>query len=187
MNEKSDWKKLTSGEVFKTPVFSIIRERSKSVRTGAETDFYFFKCPDWVNIIAVTKDNKLVMIKQYRHGSGRVEMEIPGGCIETNEDPVLAGERELFEETGYRGSRGRIIGKVCPNPALQGNNCYTILVTDATKESEAAMEETETIETIPVPVEDVNDLIKEKKITHGLVLNALHFWTLNTTQKNQGE
>lgn len=183
MNEKKDWKQLTSGEVFKTPVFSIIRERSKSLRTGAETDFYFFKCPSWVNVIAVTKDNKLVMIKQYRHGSRRVELEIPGGCMEANEDPVTAGIRELFEETGYRGKNGRIIGKVCPNPALQGNDCYTILVTEAEKEAEPPMEDTETIETLLVPLSEIDELIRNQKITHGLVLNALHFRTLDTMHK----
>lgn len=179
MNSASDrtaWRRIDKEVIFKTPVFNLFRERSQSLRTGAETDFYYFGCRDWVNVVAVTTDKKLVMIRQFRHGSDRWEMEIPGGCMDPSDaSPVEGGMRELFEETGYRGSGARIIGKVCPNPALQGNNCYTVFVEDAVKVSAPAMEATEDIDTMLVPVSDIRTMIKEQAITHGLVLNALHF------------
>ena len=90
--------------------------------------------------------------------------------------PIFAGQRELLEETGYSGGNARIIGSVCPNPALQDNICYTVFVDNAVKASESAMDDFEDIETILVPVKKVSRLVKDQEIKHGLVLNALQFY-----------
>lgn len=178
MTKNNGWKKVTGSEVvLNTPVFDIEKTRMKCLRTGKEGDFYTFTCPNWVNVIAETADHKLVMIKQFRAGSDKIELEIPGGGIESHEpDPIAAGARELLEETGYAGKSGRIIGKVCPNPALQGNTCFTIFFSDTEKVSEPTMEGTEDIETFLVPTDQIHDKIVNGEITHGLVLNALHFY-----------
>lgn len=175
-SNRTSWERIDKEVVFKTPVFNLFREKSRSLRTGAQNDFYYFGCVDWVNVTAVTPDNKLVMIRQFRHGSDRWELEIPGGGIDRNDSsPLEGGIRELFEETGYRGENARIIGKVCPNPALQGNLCYTVMVENAVKVSEPDMEATEDIDTLLVPLAGIRSMIKKQAITHGLVLNALHF------------
>ena len=175
--EENGWQEVSSTDVvLNTPVFDIEKTRMKCLRTGKEVDFYTFTCIDWVNVIAETSDNKLVMIKQYRAGTKKIELEIPGGGIEAHEtDPIAAGARELLEETGYAGKNGRVIGKVCPNPALQGNTCYTIYFTETERISEPAMEGTEDIETFLVPFDEIHYKIVNGEITHGLVLNALHF------------
>ena len=175
--DNNGWKKVNdTNVVLKTPVFDIEKTRMKCLRTGKEGDFYVLKCFDWVNIIAVTSDNQLVMIKQYRVGSKQIELEIPGGGMESHEtDPIVAGARELLEETGYAGKNGKIIGKVCPNPAIQGNTCYTVYFTDAERVSEPNMDSMEDIETLLVPVDQIHNKIINGKITHGLVLNALYF------------
>ncbi|OGV36215.1 MAG: hypothetical protein A2020_12505 [Lentisphaerae bacterium GWF2_45_14] len=177
---RTAWKRIDKEIVFETPVFNLFREKSRSLRTGAENDFYYFACVDWVNVAAITPDKHLVMIRQFRHGSERWEMEIPGGGIDRSDsNPVEGGVRELFEETGYRGSNARIIGKVCPNPALQGNFCYTVMIENAVKVSEPEMEATEDIETTLIPLAELRNMIKEGIVTHGLVLNALHFLELS--------
>lgn len=178
MTKENGWEKINGSEVvLNTPVFDIEKTRMKCLRTGKEGDFYTFTCIDWVNVIAETTDNQLVMIRQFRAGSDQVELEIPGGGIESHEtDPISAGARELLEETGYAGKNGRIIGKVCPNPALQGNTCYTVFFNDAERISEPAMEGTEDIETFLIPSNQIHDKIVNGEITHGLVLNALHFF-----------
>jgi len=130
-----------------------------------------------VNIIAVTARKKIVMIRQFRHGNKKWEIEIPGGLIDKSDsDPLHAGQRELLEETGFKGENARLIGAVCPNPALQDNICHTVLVENARKVSGPAMEDCEDIETMLVSPEKAMKLIRDGKITHGLVLNALMFY-----------
>jgi 8-oxo-dGTP pyrophosphatase MutT (NUDIX family) len=173
------WRRISKTVAFKTRIFDLNVERSECVRTGAIQDFYYIDCYNWVNVIAVTDDNQLIFIRQYRHGSNTLEMEIPGGGIDAKDpDPVAAGARELLEETGYAGSNGRIIGRVCPNPALQSNFCYTVMFTGCRKVSAPELEDTEEITTERHPLNTINELIASGQIQHGLVLNALHFFDI---------
>jgi 8-oxo-dGTP pyrophosphatase MutT (NUDIX family) len=96
-------------------------------RTGAIKRFSLIDCADWVNVIALTGDDRVVLLRQFRPGTARVCLEIPGGIIEPGEAPVAAAARELAEETGYTGGSYQLIGKVAPNPAIQGNTLYTVL------------------------------------------------------------
>jgi 8-oxo-dGTP pyrophosphatase MutT (NUDIX family) len=176
-NKSKPWKIHSTKEILHTPIFKVHVDNSECPRTGRRGNFYKFKFGNWVNIVAVTGKNEIVMIRQFRHGNRKWELEIPGGLIDsTDPDPAFAGQRELLEETGYSGGNARIIGSVCPNPALQDNICYTVFVDNAVKASESAMDDFEDIETILVPVQKVSRLIKDQKIRHGLVLNALHFY-----------
>ncbi len=144
-------------------------------RTGKESEFYRFVFPDWVNVIAVTEENKIVVVKQFRYGTQRMETEIPGGVIHAKEPPLDAGCRELLEETGYVGQNPRIVGMVKPNPALQGNSCYTLLIEKAKKVSHQNLDEMEDIETELLSVQEVFSAVDRGEIQHGLVINALMF------------
>src|SRR5438445_363505 len=111
------WEKISSKPAADFHIFTIRTDRKISPRTGREHDFYVIDCVNWVNVIATTADNQLVMIEQYRHGSNTVELEIPGGMIDPKDaSPADAGVRELREETGYEGEDPRIIGQILPNP-----------------------------------------------------------------------
>ena len=105
-----------------------------------------------------------------------MEIEVPGGMVNNQEPPVEAGCRELLEETGYAGENARIIGKVCPNPAIQCNYCYTVLVENAVKIAEPRQDDMEDIECFLQSEKDVFDSIASGLIDHGLVLNALMFY-----------
>src|SRR5262245_33291560 len=116
------WPKLRSQAVGDFRLFQIRSERKQSPRTGQAHDFYVIDCVNWVNVVAVTPDRRLVMVEQYRHGSDTVELEVPGGMIDSSDtSPVLAGLRELREETGYEGVSPILIGEVFPNPAMMSN------------------------------------------------------------------
>lgn len=182
MNESEPvegWEVDEEKVLLKTSVATIKSGPVKCCRSGREKDFYLFDFPDWVNVVAVTPDNRLVMIRQFRYGSRRSEIEIPGGMIDPGEDPVTAACRELQEETGYVGTDPVIIGKVCPNPAIQRNFCYTVLVRGACKTASPKLDDMEDIECFLHSYEEVEALIKEGTINHGLVLNALMFFNFS--------
>lgn len=164
--------------LFANPVVNLVVSTVHCHRTAIAKDFYKFDFPAWVNTIALTEARELVLIRQYRFGTDRVEVEIPGGAVNDGEDPLAAGMRELLEETGYAGRNGRIIGKVCPNPAIQNNFCYTVLVEDARQVAEPAQDDMEDIEVLVLPQAAVQNLVVDGVISHGLVLNALMFFTL---------
>lgn len=162
--------------VLRTKVGDVVLATLKNGRTGKEHDFYRFTFSNWVNIIALTRDGELVLVRQYRFGTGRVELEIPGGAIEEGESPIAAGRRELLEETGYGGQGGRVIGKVHPNPALQHNCCYTVFFDQVDPIAEQNMDEMEDIQVLTLPLSEVEGLVSSGEISHGLVLNALMFY-----------
>lgn len=171
-----DWRVTKEKTLLRTKVADIVSAQVRCQRTGSEGEFYRLVFCDWVNIIALTSKRELVLIKQYRFGTKRVELEIPGGAIENLESPVQAGSRELLEETGYAGRNARVIGEVSPNPAIQNNRCYTVLIEDVEQVAEQNMDDMEDIEVSVVSLDVVDDLIVEGRINHGLVLNALMFF-----------
>ena len=140
-------------------------------QTGRE--FVVVRAPDWVNVVAVTGDDRLVMVRQFRYGVDNFSLELPGGVIDHAENPVIAGERELREETGYAGGPSRLLGTVHPNPAIQSNRCHAVLVENAVLTAAQSWDADEEIEVTLLPVQDVLAAAREGRITHSLVLNAL--------------
>src|SRR5436190_14930358 len=111
------WKKIGSRPLGDFRIFTIRADRKISPLTKKEHEFFIIDSVNWVNIIAVTPDQQLVMVEQYRHGSNTVELEIPGGMMDPKDaSPELTGTRELREETGYEGTDARVIGDVWANP-----------------------------------------------------------------------
>jgi 8-oxo-dGTP pyrophosphatase MutT (NUDIX family) len=172
------WLVSAAKTIFENPLVKLLTSRVRCSRTGSEKDFFKFEFPRWVNIVALTERRELVMIRQYRFGTDRVEWEIPGGTVNDGEDPLAAGLRELLEETGYAGRNGRIIGKVCPNPAIQNNYCYTVLVEDVRRVAEPDQDDMEDIEVLVMPRDEVKKMVQDGTIGHGLVLNALLFYAM---------
>ncbi len=178
-------KKIKSEIILKTVVGDISKTRYKTARTNIEHDYITFDFPNWVVIVATTADNKFVTIKQFRHGSKKIEIEFPGGCIDkTDSSPAEAAIRELREETGYIANSAKIIGKVCPNPALQGNYCYTVLLEDVVKSDMTELEDTEDIETFLSTKEELLSFIKDGSLQNGLVINCLQFYDIFQKENN---
>ncbi len=179
------WQVLGSRPVGDYRIFTIRSDRRVSPRTQQEHDFYIIDCVNWVNVVAVTTDQQLVMIEQYRHGSNTVELEIPGGMIDPGDaDASAAGVRELREETGYEGENARIIGQVFPNPAIMSNTCYTVLVENCRCVCATSLDHGEDLITRLVPVSDIPALVASGHIRHSLVVVGLYYFDL--WQRNGG-
>jgi ADP-ribose pyrophosphatase len=117
----------------------------------------------WANIVALTRDNEVVSVKQYRHGVCDVLLEFPGGVVEDGEDPIDGARRELLEETGYQASRWIEVGRIYPNPAFQTNTLFCYLALDAEKVSEQNLDAGEDIEVHLVPFDELIELAKRGK------------------------
>jgi 8-oxo-dGTP pyrophosphatase MutT (NUDIX family) len=161
-------------------VFSTRKDTSVSPITGEEHEFFVIEAPDWVNIVAVTDTGEVLLIRQYRHGIDSETIEIPGGCVDPGETPLEAAKRELLEETGYVSDVWSCIGEVIPNPAIQNNTCYTFLARGLRKERDPDFDTTEYIVTFTAPVADIPKLVREKRITHSLVVSAFYWFCLAT-------
>ena len=163
-------------------IFSIRTDTARSPRTGIEHDFYIIESRDWVNIIPLTADHRVVMIKQYRHGSKKVTLEIPGGLIDSEDTPEGAAARELLEETGYQAEKMVKIGVVNPNPAVFNNRCYTFMAQNVTKVQDPMPDQTEDIEVFLIPLIEIPTLIQKGEIDHAIVISAFYYYFLQTQE-----
>ena len=143
--------------------------------SSAEHRFTVLEGADWTNVVALTEDEEVVLIRQFRHGTDDVTLEIPGGAVDNGETHEEAARRELLEETGYQARTWTRIGAVRPNPALQSNLCSTWLAEGARQLAKPTLDEGEAIEVKTVPLRDVKSLIERGEIDHALVVAAFYY------------
>lgn len=169
------WKKTGSKPIGDFRIFKLRSDFCINPRTGKEHDFYVLDTVGWVNVIALTPDQKIVMVRQYRVGSDSVELEVPGGMMDPDEnDPVATAVRELREETGYEGENARLLGNVWSNPAILTNRTHTVLIENCRLKHGTDFDHGEDLETLLVPVAEIPKLVAEEKIMHPLVVVALY-------------
>lgn len=167
------WEKGASRVLASTKVFDVQGVSYRHPVRGTGREFVVIDAPDWVNVIALTPDHQLVLVKQFRFGIDAFSWEIPGGVIERGEDPVAAGLRELQEETGFTGASAKLLGRVNPNPAIQNNTCHLVLVEGAVRTTAQEWDADEEIAVRTLPVDEVYAWAQAGQITHALVLNGL--------------
>jgi ADP-ribose pyrophosphatase len=171
--EPSLWKREGERVLASTKVIELRSVRYVHPVRGTQRDFVVAHAPDWVNVVAVTPDRKIVLVRQFRFGSNALSLEVPGGAIEEGEDPVAAGLRELLEETGYGGGTVRPLGRVRPNPAIMDNWCHFVLVEGAVPTGPINWDTDEEIEVLTATVTDVLGWARSGTISHSLSVAAL--------------
>ena len=175
MDDITPWSRKKTDLHADCQVYNILKEHWENPDHQSEGDFYVMEVGDWAVCVALTEEGNCVLVRQFRFGAGDFTWELPAGVVEPNEDPVLAGARELHEETGYKGQSVQVLGVVHPNPAIQRNRCYITLVTGARKIDEGNPGPHEFIEVTEVPVETLYDYARDGTITHAIVHTALFF------------
>lgn len=179
MNEPS-WVREGEGETLVANwLFRLRSERFRSRATGAGHDFFVLHLADAVSVIAVTPDDRILLVRQFRAGSGRDSLETPGGLIDPGESPARAAARELLEETGYAGDEAVEIGTVWSNPALCTSRTATVLIRNARKIAEPRPDDREELAIVTRPVGEVRRLIAEGTIDNALVVAGLLAWLID--------
>ena len=168
------WKIINSTKDRSYRVFNLRTDLAISPRTGKEHHFFILESSSWVNVIPLTPQNEVVLVKQYRHGTQDVTLEIPGGLVEASDSPEGAAKRELLEETGYGASKIMLLGSVHPNPAIQNNACFTFLAKDVFLSGKQQQDDKEDIQVVLRPIAEIPRLIQRGEITHALVLAAFY-------------
>jgi 8-oxo-dGTP pyrophosphatase MutT (NUDIX family) len=178
------WKKIGSEDGGDFRIFRARWDTSESPRTGKEHRFIILDSPDWINIIPLTSEGKVVFVEQYRHGDESITLEVPGGMVDPGETPLQAALRELHEETGYASDGTVHLGSVAPNPAFLNNRCHSFVTFNARRVMAQAFDGTEDIALHEIALADVPELVHTGKITHSLTIAA--FYHLNRYQERNG-
>ncbi len=156
---------LDSEYLYKTPFGNLRKDKCELPNGLVINDYYVNEYSDWVNAIVITKENKVVLVEQYRYAGGDFFLEIPAGKIEENESYEEGLLRELREETGFTSRKTPIkLGEFMVNPATQTNKVITYLIVDAYKEFEQDLDDTEDIEVHLVDFNDMGRALKKNQL-----------------------
>jgi ADP-ribose pyrophosphatase len=176
LSELRPWRITTRRTLAEQRVFALEELQALSPRTAVERPFWVLHSNDWVNVIPLTDEGEVVMVRQWRHGTGEITLEIPGGLIETGEAPAAAAVRELCEETGHAGDRVESLGVVTTNPALFDNRTHTFLISGCRRVGALEQDLGEDIAVETVALARIPALIADGTIKHSLVIAG--FWWL---------
>lgn len=164
-----------SRELARTPIFSLHEHEAEHPRTGSVRPYVRIDAPDWVNMIALTPAGELVLVRQWRHGTQRFELEMPAGAVEPGETPEQAAARELREETGYEAERIVRLGDVAANAAYQTNRCYTVLAEGCRRIGDLILDEGEDIEVVLLTPAALREQLGGE-VLNSMVFCALFWW-----------
>ena len=173
-----EWKVLESNYLFNEPWLTIRKDKCQLPNGNIIPSFYINEYPEWVNVFALTEDDKVVMVKQYRHGIKEVCIELPGGVVEKDEPIEEAAKRELLEETGYEFEEYVFLGKICANPSTTNNFMHMYMARGGKKVAEQKLDHSEDIEVLFLTIDEVKSLLKENLIHQSLHANCI-FYALN--------
>jgi ADP-ribose pyrophosphatase len=170
-----EWKVLNSEYLHNEPWLTIRRERCALPNGKIMPAYYVLEYPEWVTAFALTKDNKAVLVKQYRHGLGVISIETPGGVVDKGESTDTAIKRELKEETGYEFDNFVYLGKVCANPATTNNYMHMYLATGGEKTGEQSLDETEDVEVVVYSINEIKEMVRKNEIVQSLHVSCIMY------------
>lgn len=171
---KNFWEVIENNTLYNRGIVKFKEELCYHQKKEVHHSFFHMEFLDWVNIVAITPKKKVLLVKQYRFGTGEITLEIPGGTLDQGEsNPKAAAKRELMEETGYSSDKLIFIGKVAVNPAIQDNYCHFYLAKDVKLIGDQNLDPAEDIEIDLVHLKEIEGMIKQGMIKHSLAVLGL--------------
>lgn len=173
MSEDLVWRRMHSSRGADMKLFQVRHDTMEHPASGDHLERLVLETVDWVNMVAVDTDDKLVMVRQYRFGVGYATLETPGGMVDEGETSLEAGKRELLEETGYGGGDWLYMGAVEPNPAFHDNLCHHWLARGVTRLQEPEPGAGEHIQVDLMTLAEVRAAVLSGELRHALALSTL--------------
>lgn len=174
INPKLAWKLVSSRYISRDPWFTV-REDCLDLPNGKRIpDYHVLEYPDWINVIAVTPEEKMVLVQQYRHGIGKVGFELTAGvCEKTDSSYLETARRELREETGYGNGDWTLFTVLSANPATHSNLTYTYLARNVTYIAPPSLDEGEVLSSHLFEKKEVLEMLRRNEICQALMAAAL--------------
>nr|QCL10211.1 NUDIX domain protein [Rhizobium rhizogenes] len=167
---KEEWEIVKSTSIVKDKWIDLRADTCLSPQGRQLSPYYVLSYPDWVNIVAITDEGNIVLVRQYRHAVQKVILEIPGGAFDASDcDGEAAARREFEEETGYVARKWEFISTLYPNPASHTNRLHIYLATGATPKHTQRLDQGE--EGLTVHLLSISDVLTGMR--SGLVGQAL--------------
>jgi ADP-ribose pyrophosphatase len=173
------WRRRGSQRVYRCKIFDVDQIDFEPPDGRPAQPFVVIDAPDWVNVIALTPTQEVLLLRQYRFGVEQATLEIPGGMCDPGEPPIDAAQRELLEETGTRAREIVPLGWVHPNPAILSNRCHIFLARDVDRIAAPNPDPNEAFEQCSAPLSEIPRLIAKREITHALVVAAFQLLTIH--------
>jgi 8-oxo-dGTP pyrophosphatase MutT (NUDIX family) len=185
LDDPQPWQVLSRRYLFRKPPWLVLREDHVRLPMGGEfPEYWVSEFPDWVNVVAVTPADEVVLVRQYRHGLGAVHYELPAGVVEdTDASAEDAARRELLAETGYGGGRWTKLLTLSPNPGLQTNFTHCFLAEGVDVVADPEPEPTEDLRLHLWPIAGVLSLIEAGELVQALMVAPLLAYLLKRRRR----
>lgn len=174
----SPWTLIVKKPIFNCPIFQVLEKKYVHPLDHRSGNFYVMDLADWVQVIALTPNNKLILVQQFRFGTEMLSLETPGGLIDKGEDPLAAGLRELHEETGYISENARLLTLIYPNPAIQNNRLHIIVAENCQKIDGQQLDPNEEITCSMASLAECLNKIRSGEINHAIAIATLLIYQL---------
>ena len=170
------WKILSSEYLFKDLWFTVRKDICQTPGGKIVNPYYVYEFPEWATAFALTEDNKVIMVRQYRHAVEEECIELPGGCVDdTDADTQTGIARELLEETGYTFTSYEYLGKISANPSTNNNWMHMYLAKGGRKIKEQELDGNEEIVVELYTIDELKKLIRENKIIQAMHVTCIFY------------
>lgn len=167
------WRRIRTKVLADLRILNVQEVTAVSPKTGQEHGFFVLDTVDWVNVLPITDCDEVVFVRQYRHGSDALSLEIPGGMVDPGEVPDIAAARECLEETGFFAEGLTSLGVLNPNPAVFNNRLHTFVAQGVRPRAAIQNTPTEQTEVVLIPVTELSNMLLDGRIDHALVAATL--------------